>query len=65
MQWPSDGIYVWFWSRVSILGDVSGSMPDPTGWGTPTAAFSSSGCDFDTYFQNNNIFFDTTFGGSW
>jgi hypothetical protein len=65
MQWSSDGIYVWFWSRGSIPGDVSGGTPDPTGWGAPTAAFSGSGCDFDTYFQNNNIVFDTTFCGSW
>jgi hypothetical protein len=65
MQWASSGIYVWFFERGSIPGDISDGSPDTSGWGTPTASFSGSGCDFETYFENNNIVFDTTFCGSW
>jgi len=65
MQWASTGIYVWFFPRGSIPSDITSNSPSTTDWGTPTAAFSGSGCDFDTYFQNNNIVFDTTFCGSW
>lgn len=65
MQWASSGIYVWFFPRGSIPNDITNGSPDTSGWGTPTASFSGSGCDFDTYFQNNNIIFDTTFCGTW
>lgn len=65
MQWASDGIYVWFFPRGSIPSDITAGAPLTTNWGTPTASFSGSGCNFNTYFQNNNIVFDTTFCGSW
>jgi hypothetical protein len=65
MQWTSSGIYVWFFEREIIPGDIRSGSPDVSRWGTPTANFSGGGCDFDTYFQNNNIVFDTTFCGGW
>ena len=65
MQWSSSGIYVWFFERSAIPGDITDGSPNVAGWGTPTASFSRSGCDFDTYFSQNNIVFDTTFCGTW
>ncbi|KAI4219082.1 MAG: hypothetical protein L6R36_008575 [Xanthoria steineri] len=39
--------------------------PYGSGWGTPTAIFpSSSSCNTDTYFRNQQIVFDTTFCGT-
>lgn len=35
-------------------------------WGLPVVAFNGdSGCNVDSYFQNQNIVFDTTFCGDW
>lgn len=67
MQWASSGIYVWFWQRSEIPSDISNETPDTASWGQPLASFSSGngGCDFDDYFANHNIIFDTTFCGSW
>ena len=45
--------------------DILDGVPQTTLWGTPTATFTGSGCDFDTFFVNNNIVFDTTFCGTW
>ena len=57
----SDGINIWFWSGGSAPQDVTGSSPDPTGWGEPTAKF--SGCDISSHFKDMSIVFDTTFCG--
>ncbi|RDW73315.1 glycoside hydrolase family 16 protein [Coleophoma cylindrospora] len=65
MQWASDGIYVWFFQRGSIPADITSGYPNTANWGTPTASFSGSGCNFNTYFANQNIVFDTTFCGTW
>jgi hypothetical protein len=67
MQWASSGIYVWFWQRSNIPGDISSGNPDTQSWGTPLATFDSGngGCSIENSFQNNNIVFDTTFCGSW
>lgn len=65
MQWAPTGIYVWFFQSGSIPADITSGVPNVPGWGTPMAAFSGSGCDFDTSFANHNIVFDTTFCGSW
>jgi len=65
MQWAGSGIYVWFWPRGSIPSDVANSNIDVASWGTPLATFTGSGCNFDTFFANQNIIFDTTFCGTW
>ena len=65
MEWTSSAIEVYFFPRNAIPGDITSGSPDPTGWGTPTASFSGSGCDIDSYFMNHNIIFDTTFCGQW
>lgn len=65
MQWASTGIYVWFWYHGRVPSDVTNGSPDTSGWGTPTASFGGNSCDFDSYFANHNIIFDTTFCGGW
>jgi hypothetical protein len=65
MQWESSGIDVWFFPRTAIPADITSGSPNPSGWGTPTAAFGGSGCNIDQHFMNHNIVFDTTFCGDW
>ena len=66
MEWTSDNINIWFFSRGSAPSDILGSNPDPAGWGAATANFAGgSGCTIDDHFNNNNIVFDTTFCGDW
>ena len=66
MEWTSDAINIWFFTRNSVPSGISGDSPDPSTWGNPTASFQGgSGCDIDQHFQNHNIVFDTTFCGDW
>ena len=66
MEWTSDHINIYFFPHSNAPADISGTAPDPTTWGTPTASFvGGSTCDIDANFQNNNIVLDTTFCGSW
>ncbi|KAL8960127.1 MAG: hypothetical protein Q9193_003124, partial [Seirophora villosa] len=66
LEWTSDGMSVWGWSGGSAPSDASGSSPDPSSWGNPTASFpSGSGCDVDNFFKDQQIVFDTTFCGVW
>ena len=56
---------IWGWASNTAPSDALGNAPDPSGWGTPTAIFpSSSSCNTDTYFRNQQIVFDTTFCGT-
>lgn len=64
MQWESSGIYVWFFPRGEIPGDIVDGAPVTGNWGTPVVAFNGgSGCEIDSFFGEENIVFDTTFCG--
>ncbi|KAI4248608.1 MAG: hypothetical protein LQ352_005889 [Teloschistes flavicans] len=66
LEWTSDGMNIWGWSGGGAPSDATGSNPDPSGWGNPTGSFpSSSSCNVDTFFKNQQIVFDTTFCGVW
>jgi len=65
MEWTSSAISIWFFPRSAIPLDITASIPDPTGWGTPTTVFTGNTCDIDAAFANHNIIFDTTFCGDW
>ena len=66
MEWTSQNINIWFFSRGSIPGDINSSAPKPRTWGNPTAQFTGgSGCNIDSHFRDNNLVFDTTFCGDW
>ena len=62
-EWTASTISIWFWPSGSAPSDVSGSNPNPAGWGTPAAMF--GGCDTSSHFKDMNIVFDTTFCGDW
>ncbi|KAK7191012.1 hypothetical protein DPSP01_007814 [Paraphaeosphaeria sporulosa] len=65
MQWTSTGIKIWFFPRDSIPYNMYGNNPDPSLWGTPSANFAGSGCDFNKHFINHKLVIDTTFCGDW
>jgi hypothetical protein len=65
MQWASTGIYVWFWQRGQVPGDILARQPNTNGWGTPLVTFTGGGCNFNTFFSSQNLVFDTTFCGDW
>ena len=66
MEWTSENINIWSFSRGSIPADINNSKPDPRTWGKPTGEFKGgSGCDIDSHFKDNQIVFDTTFCGDW
>ena len=65
MEWTSELINVWFFSRDAIPDDITNENPDPCSWGTPTADFESQygECDIDGHFPAQTIYFDTDFCG--
>ena len=65
MEWTSDGVSIWRWAHGASPGDVLGNSPSPSNWGSPSAQWSGSGCDWDSHFSSNNLVFDTTFCGDW
>ncbi|MCJ1457865.1 hypothetical protein MMC28_008234 [Mycoblastus sanguinarius] len=66
MEWTSNAINIWFFTRSSVPNGITGASPDPSTWGAATVSFQGgSGCTIDDHFNNNNIVFDTTFCGDW
>ncbi|KAI1333359.1 glycoside hydrolase family 16 protein [Xylariaceae sp. FL0255] len=65
MQWSSSAINIFFFPRSSIPSDITAGTPDPSGWGSPLAGYSGGSCNIDSYFQQHQIVFDTTFCGQW
>ncbi|KAG8214261.1 hypothetical protein J3R82DRAFT_11073 [Butyriboletus roseoflavus] len=65
----SNFISVYFWERNSPLvpNDVKypGSSVDTDSWGTPTAYFPDTYCNFATYLGPMNIVIDLTLCGYW
>jgi hypothetical protein len=59
------GISIWHFPRNAIPSDITAGKPNPSGWGTPTAFFSSSSCDIASHFTDHVITFDTTLCGDW
>ncbi|KAI9846559.1 MAG: hypothetical protein M1838_001235 [Thelocarpon superellum] len=64
MEWTSQAINIYFFSRMSVPPNVLSQNPDPTTWGTPVASY-QDGCNIDANFQSHQIVFDTTFCGDW
>jgi hypothetical protein len=57
---------VWFCPRNAIPADITSGNPASSGWGQPTVTFNGgSGCDVDSFFQDERFVFDTTFCGDW
>lgn len=62
-EWTSNGISIYFFPHNNIPSDITSGNPNPSSWGTPAASF--GGCDFDSYFKEQQLVFDTTFCGDW
>ncbi|KAF7356118.1 Glycoside hydrolase family 16 protein [Mycena venus] len=62
-------INVWFWSRnaANVPADVraGGTSVNTGNWGTPTANFPNTSCNFPQFFDANNIIINLTFCGDW
>jgi len=65
MKWDENGIAVWSFYRAAIPKDIVEGSPDPSQWGTPSAALESKSCDPLQFFINHSIVFDITFCGDW
>ncbi|KAK8139638.1 Endo-1-3(4)-beta-glucanase [Apiospora sp. TS-2023a] len=66
MEWTSNAIKVWFFSRTSGMPqDVATGKPDPSTWSSPMVEFSGPGCDIDSHFKNHQLVFNTAFCGDW
>jgi len=65
MKWDEVSVAVWFFYRASIPTDITEGAPDPSGWGQPSAALASSGCNTSKYFVQHQIVFDITTCGDW
>ncbi|KAF7314551.1 Glycoside hydrolase family 16 protein [Mycena kentingensis (nom. inval.)] len=62
-------INVWFWPRNAgnVPADVKANSAsvDTSAWGTPTANFPNTNCNFPEFFRQNNIIINLTFCGAW
>merc|ERR1712093_107670 len=63
--WDGNGIQTWFFPRASIPADIAAGTPDPSTWGTPSAAWPSTTCDMEEYFTEQNIIINITLCGAW
>ncbi|KAJ7624383.1 endo-beta-glucanase [Roridomyces roridus] len=65
----SSFINVWFWPRNAgnVPADVrsGGTSVNTANWGTPTANFPNTQCNFPQFFSGNNIIINLTFCGQW
>ncbi|KAI9736281.1 MAG: hypothetical protein M1834_001167 [Cirrosporium novae-zelandiae] len=64
LEWTSDFIKLWFWTRSQIPSSILAGEPDVTTFGTPQANYQGS-CDIDSHFSQHKIIFDTTFCGDY
>lgn len=64
MEWDSDFIKVWHFTRGQIPRDISNKKPNPATWGAPEAVFGGSSCKVDDFFKDMNLVINiVSFGG--
>ena len=65
MEWTSNYIRVFFFSRANIPLDIMSGNPNPDSWGKPVGYWTlGSNCP-SSHFHEHFIIFDTTFCGDW
>ncbi|OAA32150.1 glycoside hydrolase family 16 protein [Moelleriella libera RCEF 2490] len=65
MEWDSDFIKVWHFTRGQIPRDISNKKPNPATWGAPEAVFGGSSCKVDDFFKDMNLVININFCGDW
>ncbi|CAE6462578.1 unnamed protein product [Rhizoctonia solani] len=67
VEWSStgNGIRAWFFPRASIPADMTSANPDPSTWGTPTAAWPESGCDSSKFFGPQRLIINISICGAY
>ncbi|KAI0633036.1 concanavalin A-like lectin/glucanase domain-containing protein [Trametes polyzona] len=66
-QFDETGVFIWFWPRKDVPDSVTNAKDtiDPSGWGTPAAAWPSSSCDINKFFTPQQLVLDITLCGDW
>ncbi|OSD00034.1 glycoside hydrolase family 16 protein [Trametes coccinea BRFM310] len=66
-QFDVSGIFVWFWNRSALPGDISSGSKtiDTSTWGTPSAAWPSSSCNISEFFAPQQLVIDITLCGDF
>jgi len=67
MHWDGSGVYIWQWTHEDQPCDLvdQSDSPDPSGWGTPVAAWVADGCSPYTYLKDHQVIIETTLCGDW
>ncbi|KAH9840138.1 concanavalin A-like lectin/glucanase domain-containing protein [Rhodofomes roseus] len=63
----TSGVAIWFWSRNDVPSSISATATtvDISDWGTPSANYSSTACNFNEFFAPQQIVLDITMCGTW
>lgn len=65
MEWTSQELKIWFFSRGDIPRDITNEKPDPSRWGQPAARWPGSTCNPSQFFVDHHIILNTSLCGDW
>lgn len=63
MEWTSEFIKTWSWSRDRMPADVKHRRPKPHLWGKPHFAAMNGACDIDRHFRDQKLVINIDFCG--
>lgn len=55
VEWRSEGIRMWEFSRNALPADITAKKPDPSTWGEAAADFPNTKCDVSSHFRNQSL----------
>lgn len=64
-EWTAEGVRIWAFDRASVPSSLNTYHPSTSGFPTPLASFSGSGCDFEGRFKDMTLIINTAFCGDW